>query len=213
LSAGGENALTCWLCRARPVDAGASGAAATLCAHCEQELTRPYALAWAALAEYLQAHWETIVKLGRFDLTKPFPADARAGAVFVHLHFLKCLACKLHANGVPLALDAFATALQTRRAHADVSLRVADARALPRTLLLHDAEVRLLCNQDGAVQSARWSELLYPIAIKVSYLRPGAALQPAPGEPWHPERQRKLVRLSPYVGEATAIAGIKGLRI
>ncbi len=211
--AGGAASGTCWLCRTRRVDPGALGALSTLCAPCERDLTRPYALAWQALAAYLQTQWEAIAKLGRFDLTKPFPTDARKGAVHVHLHFLKLLACKLRANAVPLALDAFAVALQSGRAHADVSLRVADARAEPRTLLLHDAELRLLCNQDGAVQSARWTELHHPIAIKVSYLQPGAPLRPAPGEPWHPDRQRKLVRLSPYVGETTAVAGIQGLRI
>jgi len=165
------------------------------------------------LAAYLQAHWETVCQLGRFDLSKAFPADARAGALFVHLHFLKLLACKLRANDVPLALDSFAAALQAGRAHPDVTLLVADARASPRTLLLHDAEIRLLCNQDGAVQSARSIELRHPIAIKVSYMKPDAPLRPAPGEPWHPGRQRKLVRLSPYLGEATAVAGIQGLRI
>jgi hypothetical protein len=59
----------------------------------------------------------------------------------------------------------------------------------------------------------RWTELRHPVAVKVSYLKPGASLRPAPGEPWHPGRQRKLVRLSPYVGEATALAGIQGLRL
>jgi hypothetical protein len=206
-------AVTCWLCRARPVDIGASGAAASLCALCEQELTRPYALAAQTFFDYLLSHWEMIRKLGRFDLSKPFPGDARTGALLVHLHFVKLLACKLHTNDVPLPLESFAVALQTRRAHADVTLRIADVRVAPGRLLLHDAEVRLLCNQDGAVQSARWTELRQPIAIKVNYLQHGAPLLPPPGEAWHPDRQRKVVRLSPYVGEATALAGIQGLRI
>jgi hypothetical protein len=197
----------------RVVDVAATGAAESLCLACEQEFTRPYALAWQTLAEYLLAHWESTAKLGRFDLSKAFPGNARGGALFVHLHFLKLLACRLRAVDAPLDLASFAAALQKGRAHPDVTLLVADARVAPRTLLLHDAEVRLLCNQDGAVQSARWTELRHPIAIKVSYLKPGAPLRPAPGEPWHPERQRKLVRLSPYVGEATPLAGIQGLRI
>jgi hypothetical protein len=205
--------MICWLCNDRPVDAGATGAAGTLCTDCERDRTHPYALAWQALAEYLRTHWDPICKLGRFDLTKCFPADARLGALFVHLHFLKVLACRLRAHDVPLALDSFAAALRAGRAHADVSLLVADARAAPQKLLLHDAEPRLLCNQDGAVQCVRWTELRHPVAVKVSYLKPGAALRPAPGEPWHPGRQRKLVRLSPYVGEATALAGIQGLRL
>jgi hypothetical protein len=206
-------ALTCWLCRERPVISGASGAAASLCADCELEFGQDGACAWESLVGYLLAHWETIRKLGRFDLTKAFPSDPRAGALSVHLHFLKLLACKLRSSDVPLDLESFASALRTRRAHPDVTLLVADARVAARTLLLHDAEVRLLRNQDGAVQSARWTELRHPVAIKVSYLQRGAPLRPAPGEPWHPDRQRKLVRLSPYVGEATPVAGIQGLRI
>jgi hypothetical protein len=206
-------AVTCWLCRERPPAAGAIGAAASLCADCELEFGQPGARAWQTLAEYLLAHWDTIRKLGRFDLTKAFPGDARAGALAVHLHFLTVLACRLRSSAVPLDLESFAHSLRTRRAHPDVSLLVADARAAPQTLLLHDAEVRLLRNQDGAVQSARWTELRHPIAIKVSYLKPGAPLRPAPGEPWHPDRQRRLVRLSPYLGEASPLAGIQGLRI
>ena len=205
--------MTCWLCRTRPVDAGASGPEASLCADCERDFGRPVLPAWQTLAEYLLANWSTIRRLGRFDLSKAFGGDARNGALSVHLHFLKLLACRLHADGVPLDLESFAGALRNRRAHADVTLLVADARAAPRTLLLHDAQLRLLHNQDGEVQSARWTELRHPVAIKVSYLKPGAPLRPAPGEPWHPDRQRKLVRLSPYGGEALPIAGIQGLRI
>ncbi|MGA2777323.1 MAG: hypothetical protein ABSF94_07175 [Steroidobacteraceae bacterium] len=119
--------------------------------------------------------------MARFDLSKPFPDDARA--------------------------------LLAGREHPDISLFVTDARMPGVSMHLINSEVRVLCNQAGEVHSALWTYLEHPIAIKINYLKPGAPLQPPPGTPWHPTRQRKIVMLSPYAGDAGPTAGPQGLRI
>jgi len=157
--------------------------------------------------------WPHIVKLGRFDLSKAFPADARTGALYVHLYFVAALGARLSADAVRIDLDPFIRALIERRPHADVSLLVADARVPRGSLRLYDSDLHLLRNQDDEVHSALWCHLAHPLTIKVNYLKPGAPLCPPPGNPWHPVRQRKWVSLSPYDGAATRRDTLQSLRI
>jgi hypothetical protein len=161
----------------------------------------------------LTAHWADIVKLGRFDLSKAFPQDSRIGALRVHLYFVAALGTRLATEAVGLDLEPFVSSLLERRPHADVSLFVADARVDPGGLRLYDSDLHLLRNQDEEVHSALWYHLAHPVTIKVNYLKPGAPLCPPPGHPWHPVRQRKLVMLSPYRGEATRRDTLQSLRI
>jgi hypothetical protein len=131
----------------------------------------------------------------------------------VHLYFVAALGARLAADAVELDLEPFMSALIERRPHADVSLLVADARVDRGSLRLYDSDLHLLRNQGGAVHSALWYHLAHPVTIKVNYLKPGAPLCPPPGHPWHPVRQRKLVMLSPYRGEATRRDTLQSLRI
>ena len=214
-------AALCWICRERPAanvggtvtEAFPAVAAGWICQCCDHELTAPYDRAWQTLEQYLRLHWHDIVKLGRFDLSKPFPADARAGARHVHLYFVKSFGAKLLADSVAVDLASFSRALLEDREHPEVSLFVADARVPSGSMRLFDSEVRVLRNQLGEVQSALWTHLAHPIAIKVNHVKAGAPLQAPPGNPWHPARQRRIVVLSPFVGEAKPIAGPQGLRI
>jgi hypothetical protein len=94
-----------------------------------------------------------------------------------------------------------------RRAHPEVSIFVADGNIAPGQILAYDSEVHTLTNEAGRIDSALWVYLVDPIAIKVNYLRTGTPLSPPPGSAWHPTRQRKIVRLSPYQGDSEPIVG------
>ncbi len=204
---------TCWICHARPYDGTGGAAAPQSCRDCARKVLQPFEYSWKVLHSHLTAQWANIVKLGRFDLSKAFPQDARIGALHVHLYFVAALGARLAADSVSLDLAPFVRALLERRPHADVSLFVADARVDPGSLRLYDADLHLLRNQDDAVHSALWYHLAHPVTVKVNYLKPGAPLCPPPGHPWHPVRQRKLVMLSPYRGEATRRDTLQSLRI
>jgi hypothetical protein len=55
--------------------------------------------------------------------------------------------------------------------------------------------------------------LLNPLAIKVCYLKSGAPVREPEGYPWHPTRQRKIVKLSPYKGDTRPLVARRDLRI
>jgi len=63
------------------------------------------------------------------------------------------------------------------------------------------------------VYSAVWTHLVHPVAVKVCYLKHGAPVLAPPGAPWHPLRQRKIVKLSPYKGDAEPQVARRDLRI
>jgi hypothetical protein len=61
--------------------------------------------------------------------------------------------------------------------------------------------------------SAVWMNLVHPVGIKICYLKAGAPVREPPGFPWHPTRQRKLVKLSPYKGDTEPLVARRDLRI
>lgn len=63
------------------------------------------------------------------------------------------------------------------------------------------------------VYSALWMYLVYPVAIKLCYLKEGAPVRAPDGFPWHPARQRKLIKISPYKGDTQPLVPRRDLRI
>jgi hypothetical protein len=55
--------------------------------------------------------------------------------------------------------------------------------------------------------------LVHPVGIKICYLKAGAPVREPPGFPWHPTRQRKLVKLSPYKGDTEPLVARRDLTI
>ena len=175
-------------------------------------MTDCYAAAWHHLSRYLHAHWRDITIGGSFDLSKVFANEAPERAVDVQLFFVQRLAERLQAEGIAVDLDSFAAALRDRAAHPEVTLLVANVRVPSGRLLLHDSSVSVLRSGDE-VQSALWKHLAHPVAIKVCYLRTGAPVRAPDGFPWHPTRQRKIVKLSPYEGDTQPLVARRDLRI
>ena len=204
----------CWLC-----GAAATGTVGTLtaaapgpgiCPSCERR-SQPYDAAWQQLSRHLRSQWRDIVARGSFDLSKAFPRDAPGGALDVHLAFVQRLAARLQREGIAVEPTTFAAALLERRAHPEVVLLIANAGAEGR-LLLHDSEVSLLRSGEE-VQSALWVHLEHPVAVKVCWLKAGAPVREPEGFPWHPTRQRKIVKLSPYKGDTQPLVARRDLRI
>jgi hypothetical protein len=51
------------------------------------------------------------------------------------------------------------------------------------------------------------------VAVKICYLKGGAPVREPAGFPWHPTRQRKIVKLSPYKGDIEPQVARRDLRI
>lgn len=171
-----------------------------------------YAAAWHHLSRYLHAHWRDITIRGSFDLSKVFANEAAERAVDVQLFFVQRLAERLQAEGIAVDLRSFAAALRDRTAHPEVSLLVANVHVPSGRLLLHDTTVSVL-RSGNEVQSALWTHLTHPVAIKICYLRTAAPVRAPDGFPWHPARQRKIVKLSPYEGDTQPLVARRDLRI
>ena len=204
----------CWICRERPIDAGAPPVLAlppSLCTSCGL-VTRPYDTAWDVLSAYLMRHWKDIVRRGSFDLSHALGGDAPIGARQTHLFFVKLLGSKLRTDRVRVDLARFADALITGIPHPEVTLLIADCTAEGRRLLYYDADVSVL-KRDDEIYSAVWMHLAFPVAVKVCYLAQAAPVQPPEGFPWHPTRQRKIVKLSPYRGDTRPIHARRDLRL
>jgi hypothetical protein len=215
INPGDAPAARCWICRERNAVASAppdpARASAPVCAPCHERL-QSYDAAWRRLEVHLRTHWSAITARGSFDLTK-LPADDTAGqALDIHLFFVQRLADRLQGERISVDLASFAVALRERVAHPEVVLLVADARTRSGTLLLHASDVSVLRSGDE-VHSALWSHLAHPLAVKVCYLKSGAPVQPPDGYPWHPTRQRKIVKLSPLKGDAQPLVARRDLRI
>ncbi len=168
--------------------------------------------AWRELAAYLRAHWREVVASGQFDLSKVFGAGTAARALDVHLYFLGLFAAKLRADAVPVDTGSFERALAARAPHPEVSLLVATSDALPGRLVAWDAEVSVL-KQGEVVWSALWVHWEHPLAVKICYVKSGAPVRLPEGFPWHPTRQRKIVKLSPFKGDTTPLTARRDLRI
>jgi hypothetical protein len=96
----------------------------SLCTSCNDTLTQPYDLAWEKLSKHLRDNWDSIVKRGFFDLSKPFPGRTGAAALEVHLFFVKLFGCKIYEGGAQIDLNPFSQALLTRTAHPEISLTI-----------------------------------------------------------------------------------------
>lgn len=197
----------CWIC-GRNFAHAEDGAA---CSDC-QTILQPCEQAWRRLAGYLRVNWRTITTRGSFDLSAVFPGAVEAQAVNVHLHFVRQLGERLRAESVAVDLATFSRALLGRRPHPEVTVSVADSNTPAGKLLSHDPAVSLL-RQGEEVYSAVWTHLAHPIAMKVCYLKSGAPVREPEGFPWHPHRQRKIVKLSPYKSDAQPRVARRDLRI
>jgi hypothetical protein len=173
---------------------------------------RPFEDAWRRLAADLRANWRDVTSRGQFDLSKTFGAEAPARAIDVHLYFVGLLAARLRTDGVRVDLEPFERALRARKPHPDVSLLIANSYAPPGKLVLWDAAVSVLA-QGEEVWSAMWVHWEHPIAVKTCYVKTGAPVRTPEGFPWHPSRQRKIVKLSPFKGDAQPLVSRRDLRI
>jgi hypothetical protein len=204
----------CWICNLRTVDADRAGPLpfVQICSGCEAT-TQGYDESWRLLSRYLRDNWRDITTRGSFDLSKAFAVATVGAAVNVQLFFVKVLGSKLAADRIAVDLAPFASALLTAKPHPDVSLLVADAGVPQGKLYSYDSDVSVL-RADEEVQSALWMYLLRPVAIKICYLKAGAPVRvPTDSHPWHPTRQRKIVKLSPYKGDTQPLVARRDLRI
>ena len=167
---------------------------------------------WRRLSDYLRQHWREITARGSFDLSKAFPSETATHALNVHLFFVKLLGEKLLADEIAVDQGSFIAAARNQTPHPDVTVLIADARVASGQLLSHDSAVSLL-RQGDVVLSALWTYWNYPVAVKMCYLGHGAPVRAPAGFPWHPMRQRKIVKLSPYKGDTQPVVARRDLRI
>lgn len=184
----------------------------SICRYCNNTGTQPYDEAWQRLSYYLHANWVEITGRGSFDLSKPFAGEAATHALDVHLFFVKILGCKLQADKIQVDLASFSAALLDRTPHPEVTLLIANSNVPAGQFLFYESDVSVLRNGDE-VYSAVWMYLVHPVAIKVCYLKDGAPVREPVGFPWHPNRQRKIVKISPYKGDTQALVARRDLRI
>lgn len=198
--------MSCWICEPQ----GAPGT--DICARCRQSILAPSEQAWHTLAAHLHANWRTIRTRGSFDLSAPFRGEIETQSLNVHLHFVGLLGAKLKADVVAVDLHGFSQALLGQRAHPEVTLLLADSTVPGGKFVSYDSEVSVL-RQGDEVHSAMWTFLSHPLAVKVCYLKAGAPVREPEGFPWHPTRQRKIVKLSPYKGDTRPLVARRDLRI
>jgi hypothetical protein len=178
----------------------------------EHDGSPAYEHAWRQLSGYLLRQWDAVIARGSFDLSRVFAGDAAAQAVNVHLYFVQLLAEKLKADRIRVDLPSFSRALRTGTAHPEVTLLIANSQPPAGQFLAYDPTVSVLRSGDE-VYSCVWTYLLHPLAIKVCYLKSGAPVREPEGYPWHPTRQRKIVKLSPYKGDTRPLVARRDLRI
>jgi hypothetical protein len=171
-----------------------------------------YAESFQSLLRYWHLNWRDIGARGAFDLTKAFPGQTADHALNVHLFFVGQLAERLRSEKLNVPLASFDSALAERTPHPDVTLLVCSTLVPSGRLLSYDPTVSVLRSGD-AIQSALWMHWAHPVAIKVCYIQPGAPVREPDGFPWHPTRQRKIVKLSPYKGDAEPRVARRDLRI
>ena len=212
----GDN-LVCWICGERPADSANASADApkfppSMCSQCDNDVTQAYDEAWRRLSSYLHANWREITARGSFDLSKVFGAETAKQAIRVQLYFVKVLGCKLLEDGIRVDLEPFSKALMAGTAHPEVTLLVTSSRVPAGQLLSYQSDVSVLRDGDE-IYSAVWMDLVHPVGIKICYLKAGAPVREPPGFPWHPTRQKKIVKLSPYKGDTEPLVARRDLRI
>ena len=208
--------MLCWICGERPAVGAEHEVNASdirsVCSHCTNAVTRVYDEAWRKLSSYLHANWREITARGSFDLSKVFGAETARQAVRVQLYFVKALGSKLMEDGIHVDLEAFSKALMTGTAHPEVTLLVTSSLVPAGKMLSYESDVSVLRSGDE-IYSAVWMNLVHPVGVKICYLKAGAPVREPPGFPWHPTRQKKIVKLSPYKGDAEPLVARRDLRI
>jgi hypothetical protein len=184
----------------------------SICARCNGAGTQPYDEAWRKLSKYLHSNWQQIVRRGAFDLSKAFPGDVMSQALNVHLFFVKLLGCKLLADKINVDLASFSSALLNRSPHSEITLLIANSNIAAGQFLFYESDVSVL-RRDEEVYSAMWMNLVHPVAVKICYVKNGAPVCEPDGFPWHPSRQRKIVKLSPYKGDTRATVARRDLKM
>ena len=207
----------CWICGRRDADGaetlpGMPASTGLVCRECHETRVRSYAAAWQRLSTHLQANWRDISKRGQFDLSRVFADGTAVRALEVHLHFVELLGCQLRRQQLRVDLEPFAAALRNTTPHPEVTLLIADATVRSGRLVSHASEVSVL-RRDDEVYSALWTHLQHPLAVKICYLKRGAPVREPEGFPWHPSRQRKIVKLSPYKGDTQPLIARRDLQI
>ena len=175
-------------------------------------LTLAYERSWQRLCAYLHERWHEITARGSFDLSKPYPGEVASQSLYVHLYFVKVLGRRLLEEGIDVNLDSFVTSLRDGTAHPEVTLLVADSRVPAGRLQSYHSDVSVLRSGEE-VLSALWMHWVPPVAIKICHVKTGAPVREPPGFPWHPNRQRKIVKLSPYKGDTQPTVARRDLRI
>ena len=208
--------LLCWICGERSIDSAEHkvnvGDISSVCGHCNIARTQVYDEAWRKLLSYLHANWREITARGTFDLSKVFGAETVKQAIRVQLHFVKVLGSKLLEDGIRVDLGSFSKALMAGTAHPEVTLLVTSSLVPAGQLLSYESDVSVLRDGDE-VYSAVWMNLVHPVGIKICYLKAGAPVREPPGFPWHPTRQKKIVKLSPYRGDTEPLVARRDLRM
>jgi hypothetical protein len=171
-----------------------------ICAQCNNSLTQPYDRAWEKLSDYLHSNWPRIARLGRFDLSRPFPGQTRRQSLLVHLYFVKAFGCKIREESIAIDLSPFASALQNCHAHPEVHLLVCNDSIGGGRNLMYNSEVHAFARpNDQRIDGALWMYMVHPVAVKVAYIQAGAPLR-TPGNLWHPSKGGKVVKLSVLAG-------------
>ena len=182
----------------------------SICRQCNNAGTSRYDEAWRVLSAYLHGVWLEIRNAGGFNLAVPFPRDTEANAIDMHLHFVKLFGCKVFADQVPIDLSSFSAALRERRPHPDIGLNFADSPMADSELLAKQSDAYLMRNERQDLDGVTWLYLIHPVAVKISWIRRGAALD-VPGHRWHPRQGYGLVNLSPFEGATEPAAGPEAL--
>jgi len=167
-----------------------------LCGTCNNSSTQEHDKAWERTSAYLHKSWPTITRHGHFDLSKVFPGGTKAGALDVHLYFLKLFGCRVHEGKIPIDTSAFATAIRERRAHPHVFLTVAATPPLPIKRIANISDINTL-QVEGAAIAAAWTYTFAPVCIRILYATESSRYQPKKGC-WHPDSSTKLVKLGKY---------------
>lgn len=179
----------------------------SICTECNNVRTQPYDIAWETLSEYLHSNWPSIVRRGRFTLSKAFPGRSANAALKVHLYFLKLFGCKIYEDKMPIELSSFSKALLTEEAHPEIVLQIADCNGDRETAVAYETEIYTMRDRlTGELHGATWAYLIFPVAVKVSWIKAGAPLY-TPGWAWRPSAHIKVVRLAPYMGATELKAG------
>jgi hypothetical protein len=163
------------------------------------------------LSLYLHGQWPEVRRAGQFDASIPFGRDAGLQLLNVHLYFVKILGCKLMEDSIELELGSLAEALVKGAGHPAIWLNVADSPFDEGEAIAFQSDVFTMRNERRELDGLTWLYLVHPVAVKVSYIKPGARLH-VPGHQWNPMNGETIIKLSPFKGATEPVDGSRALR-